>query len=107
MEFTGRSMSPENQPEKENNRKSHRKLLKKCASEGMVLLKNENFLPLENFENKKIAIIGPNAKFSQIIGGGSASLKPHYQIHPLDALKAYVSDKIFLCKRRTYSQIPS
>ncbi len=108
MEFTGRSLSPENKPEKENNRKSHRKLLKKCASEGMVLLKNENFLPVENLENKKIAIIGPNAKFSQIIGGGSASLKPHYQIHPLEALKAYVSDKnIFYAKgAHTHKYLP-
>ena len=83
MEFTGRTHSPENKPEKEENRKHHKKLLRKCASEGMVLLKNENFLPLTNYKDKTIAVIGPNAKISQIIGGGSASLKPHYQVHPL------------------------
>ena len=93
MEFTGRIQAPENRPEKESNRKPHRKLLRKCASEGMVLLKNENFLPLTSYENKTIAVIGPNAKVSQIIGGGSASLKPHYQVHPLEALKEHVKDK--------------
>jgi beta-glucosidase len=34
---------------------------------------------------KKLAVIGPNALEAQIIGGGSASLRPHYQIHPLEA----------------------
>ena len=92
MNFTGRFNSPKNKSEKEKNRKSHRKLLRNCASEGMVLLKNENLLPLKKKKINSIALIGPNAKFSQIIGGGSASLKPHYQIHPLEALKNYIDE---------------
>ena len=36
---------------------------------------------------KKLAVIGPNALEAQIIGGGSASLRPHYQIHPLEAVQ--------------------
>ena len=32
-------------------------------------------------------MIGPNALEAQIIGGGSASLRPHYQIHPLEAVQ--------------------
>ena len=93
MKFTGRFSSPKNKSEKEKNRKSHKKLLRNCASEGMVLLKNENLLPLKKKKINSIALIGPNAKFSQIIGGGSASLKPHYQIHPLEALKNYIDEK--------------
>ena len=103
MEFTGRTDSPENKPEKENNRKSHKKLLRKCASEGMVLLKNENFLPLTNHKDKTIAVIGPNAKVSQIIGGGSASLKPHYQVHPLEALKEHMKDNDISYSKGTHT----
>ena len=91
-EFSGRFDSPENKLEKSNIRKSHNKLLRKVASEGMVLLKNEKILPLKKSAIKKLAVIGPNAKNSQIIGGGSASLKPHYQIHPFEALQERFSD---------------
>ena len=35
----------------------------------MVLLKNDGMLPLKK-DIKKLAIIGPNAKEAQIIGGG-------------------------------------
>ena len=52
----------------------------------MVLLKNEDLLPFNPKKIKKLAVIGPNAKDSQIIGGGSAGLKPHYSIHPLEGI---------------------
>ena len=91
-EFSGRFDSPENKLEKSNIRKSHNKLLRKVASEGMVLLKNKKILPLKKSSIKKLAVIGPNAKNSQIIGGGSASLKPHYQVHPFEALQERFSD---------------
>ncbi len=91
-EFSGRFDSPENKLEKSNIRKSHNKLLRKVASEGMVLLKNKKILPLKKSAIKKLAVIGPNAKNSQIIGGGSASLKPHYQVHPFEALRERFSD---------------
>ncbi len=91
-EFSGRFDSPENKLEKSNIRKSHNKLLRKVASEGMVLLKNKKILPFKKSAIKKLAVIGPNAKNSQIIGGGSASLKPHYQVHPFEALQERFSD---------------
>ena len=91
-EFSGRFNSSENKPEKSNIRQSHNQLLRNVACEGMVLLKNENVLPFDENKINKLAVIGPNAKNSQIIGGGSASLKPHYQIHPYDALKERFSD---------------
>ena len=72
---------PTNKPEQSNNSEEHRKLLKEAAASGMVLLKNNDLLPLKS-NVKNLAIIGPNAKEAQIIGGGSASLKPHYQAHP-------------------------
>ena len=85
-EFSKRFEKPNFDPEEAIDNPAHRKLLRKAAADGMVLLKNEGLLPLKK-DIKKLAIIGPNAKEAQIIGGGSASLKAHYQVHPLEALK--------------------
>ena len=84
--FSKRFENPEIKPEESHNTQEHRKLLKKAAAGGMVLLKNNDLLPLKS-NIKNLAIIGPNAKEAQIIGGGSASLKPHYQAHPLEAFQ--------------------
>ena len=89
--FSKRFENPTNKPEQSNNSEEHRRLLKKAAASGMVLLKNNDLLPLES-NVKNLAIIGPNAKEAQIIGGGSASLKPHYQAHPLEAFQNKLGD---------------
>ena len=89
--FSKRFENPTNKPEQSNNSEEHRKLLKKAAASGMVLLKNNDLLPLKS-NVKNLAIIGPNAKEAQIIGGGSASLKPHYQAHPLKAFQNKLGD---------------
>ena len=89
--FSKRFENPNNKPEQSNNSEEHRKLLKEAAASGMVLLKNNDLLPLKS-NVKNLAIIGPNAKEAQIIGGGSASLKPHYQAHPLKAFQNKLGD---------------
>jgi hypothetical protein len=35
-----------------------------------------------------IGIIGPNGAKAQIIGGGSATLVPYYESHPIEAFKS-------------------
>ena len=89
--FSKRFENPTNKSEQSNNSEEHRRLLKKAAASGMVLLKNNDLLPLKS-NVKNLAIIGPNAKEAQIIGGGSASLKPHYQAHPLEAFQNKLGD---------------
>jgi len=79
--------------EKSIDKKSHRELIKKTATEGMVLLKNEEVLPFDKTKISKIALIGPNVKDSQIIGGGSAGLKPHYEIHPLEGISDFLKEE--------------
>ena len=79
--------------ERSIDKKSHRKLIKKTAIEGMVLLKNEDVLPLDRNKISNIALIGPNVKDSQIIGGGSAGLNPHYEIHPLEGISNFLKDE--------------
>jgi beta-glucosidase len=83
-EFSNRFQKSEIRAEQAIDQPQHRLLLRKAAADGMVLLKNEGSLPLKK-NIKKLAVIGPNALEAQIIGGGSASLRPHYQIHPLEA----------------------
>ncbi len=66
----------------------HRALAREAAASAMVLLKNEGgLLPLDG-STRSIALIGPNASRVQMMGGGSAGLRPHHRTSPLDALRA-------------------
>jgi beta-glucosidase len=49
---------------------AHHQLARKAAREGMVLLKNDGVLPLQNV--KRIAVIGRSAKEPHFQGGGSS-----------------------------------
>ena len=93
-EFTGRLDNPEEKPEESNDLEEDRILIKKAASDAMVLLKNDNVLPFNKSELKSLAVIGPNAEKGQFIGGGSATVKPHYVIHPLEGLIEKLKESI-------------
>ncbi|RJE25234.1 hypothetical protein PHISCL_02447 [Aspergillus sclerotialis] len=78
---------PENAPEKALNRPQDRELLRRCAAESVVLMKNQgNILPLN--KAKSILVIGPNAKLAAYCGGGSASLDPYYTVTPFEGVTA-------------------
>lgn len=70
--------------ERAEDRPEHRALIRKAGAEAAVLLKNDGLLPLSGAG--KIAVIGPNARIAQIMGGGSAQLNPHYRVSPWDGL---------------------
>jgi beta-glucosidase len=72
--------------ERADDRPAHRALIRRAGAEGTVLLQNHGLLPLDPALVKKIAVIGPNAKAAQIMGGGSAQLNPHYMVSPWDGL---------------------
>jgi beta-glucosidase len=85
VQKASKSGVPERAPETQLNREQDRKLLRKIASEAIVLLKNEDdILPLN--KNKKVAIIGPNTKIATYCGGGSAALNPYYTVTPFDGI---------------------
>lgn len=90
MDRTGALSGGTAHAEKAENRPGHRALIRRAGAEAMVLLKNENVLPLAR--TGKIAVIGPNAKTAQIMGGGSAQLNPHYKITPWEGLAAAVGE---------------
>ncbi|MDG2020262.1 MAG: glycoside hydrolase family 3 C-terminal domain-containing protein [SAR86 cluster bacterium] len=91
-DFTGRLDDPSEKPEESNNLEEDRILIRKAGSEGMVLLKNDNVLPFKKESIKKLAVIGPNALKGQYLGGGSASLNPHYVVHPLEGIELALGD---------------
>ena len=65
----------------------HLNLSKKCAEEGITLLKNEDLLPLENV--KKIAVIGSVADIDITGDHGSSRVRPAYVVTILDGFKQY------------------
>ena len=75
-------------------RPEHRALIRRVGAEGMVLLKNDGVLPLDAQALRKLAVIGPNAKTAQIMGGGSAQLNPHYRISPYEGILNQVGERV-------------
>ncbi|MGV3575111.1 MAG: beta-glucosidase H [Devosia sp.] len=76
--------------EQANDRPEHRALIRRAGAEAAVLLKNNGALPLK--PGAKIAVIGPNAKRAQIMGGGSAQLNAHYRVSPWEGLVAQLGE---------------
>ncbi|WP_298422691.1 glycoside hydrolase family 3 C-terminal domain-containing protein [uncultured Kordia sp.] len=85
-----------NRPLGRANNVEHHEVARKVATEGIVLLKNDNnFFPIKDDKNITIAVIGENATRSMTAGGGSSELKPKFEISPLEGLKArYKNAKI-------------
>src|SRR6266487_4725903 len=82
-------------PEQALDLPEHRALIREAGAEGIVLLKNErNLLPLQREHFTSLAMIGPNARVAQIMGGGSAQVNAHYAVTPLDSVMAKVGDHV-------------
>lgn len=86
MERTGALDDHRPWQERADDRPEHRALIRRAGAEGAVLLKNDGVLPLAG--SGTVAVIGPNARVAQIMGGGSAQLNPHYRVSPWDGLVA-------------------
>lgn len=77
------------------NTPEHRKAALETARESVVLLKNEeNRLPLNAGEIKKLLVIGRNAECLHSCGGGSAEIKALYEISPLMGLKSQLGGNV-------------
>ncbi|UPK99043.1 hypothetical protein LCI18_009978 [Fusarium solani-melongenae] len=89
----GSDMSPE-EPEREDDRRETRELIRAAGHEGLTLLKNDHgILPLCP-KSTKVAVIGPNANRAIAGGGGSASLNPYYNTIPLDSIRKVSQKKV-------------
>ncbi|CAG9950549.1 unnamed protein product, partial [Clonostachys rosea f. rosea IK726] len=64
-----------------------RQTVREAAGEGIVLLKNDSgTLPLAPAKLKRLAIIGPNAKYPTTGGTGSAIVNPYYVTNPYQSI---------------------
>ncbi|KAI1372072.1 beta-glucosidase B [Hypoxylon crocopeplum] len=63
-----------------------RQTTREAASAAVVLLKNQNILPLRPIAIKNLVIIGPNAQTPTTGGTGSAAVNPYYITNPYDSI---------------------
>lgn len=58
------------------------------ATKSIVLLKNEpSLLPLDRKQIKSIAVYGPNAQDTPVVGGGSGGVTPFHKVSFLEGIK--------------------
>ncbi len=86
MQRTGALDRTEPAPEGEADNPAHRALIRRAGAEATVMLKNEGGLLPLSADTSKIAVIGPNARRAQIMGGGSAQLNAYRAVSPWDGL---------------------
>ncbi|GLB05369.1 hypothetical protein AtubIFM57258_000649 [Aspergillus tubingensis] len=94
LKKTGRFSDPTDDPEVCIDNPEKRALLLRAASEGIVMLKNEDkALPICPAENiNKLAILGPNAERIVAGGGGSSYIKAPYWTSIQGSLKQAFKD---------------
>lgn len=68
------------------NTPEHQQATYDVASEGIVLLKNENVLPITG-SPARILVAGPNADRKQSDGGGSSAIRAFYEVTPLEGIQ--------------------
>ena len=72
--------------ELELDRPEDRALIRRAAAAGTVLVANNGVLPLDPTALGSLAVIGPNARKAQIMGGGSATVRSYRNVSLMDAL---------------------
>ncbi|KAF2822052.1 family 3 glycoside hydrolase [Ophiobolus disseminans] len=96
---------PENAPEEARDTPETAALLREVAGQSIVLLKNHHdVLPLK--KDKKVLVVGPNAKTAVFSGGGSASLRPYYAVTPYDGIANQAQDVIYSVGCHAHKMLP-
>ena len=90
FERVGAFDNPDIPEERADDRPEHRALIRRAGAAGAVLLKNDGTrcCPSTRARLQKFAVVGPNAKTAQIMGGGSAQVNAHYRVSPFEGLEA-------------------
>ncbi|MBP9073158.1 MAG: glycoside hydrolase family 3 C-terminal domain-containing protein [Caldilineaceae bacterium] len=98
--FDRGAMTPATLSEQPVDRPEDRALIREVGGQAAVLLKNEPvlgdgpILPLDRKRVRSIAVIGENARWAQVQGGGSAGVSPHYVIDPFQGIKTQAGDGV-------------
>ena len=83
--------------------RAHQEMSRQVAEESFVLLKNNDLLPLNPAKIKSIAIIGANGTARFSTGGGSAMVKPPYEITALRGISNRLGDGVKLIYAQGYN----
>ena len=84
-------------PEKEegSDLPEERALIRQIAQETIVLLSNQRqTLPLDAAKLKRVVVIGELAHWANVLGGGSAQVKTHHVVSPLEGIQRRVGDNV-------------
>jgi beta-glucosidase len=88
------ALDDEPQDEHPVDRPEDREVTRRAASEAAVLLANRGVLPLRVGALHRVAVLGRNAEHPGLMGGGSATVRPHYLLSPLEALRQRLGDGV-------------
>ena len=93
LDWAGRLGTPTDHDEASVERPQHRALARRAASSSMVLVRNDGgLLPLAL--DLTVALIGPGAADTALLGGGSASLIPHRTTTVLESLEERLGERL-------------
>jgi beta-glucosidase len=88
MHRTGVFERPATAKEVGPDRPATRALIRRAGAEAIVLFKNEgDILPLTPNQLQSIAVIGATARWTPIMGGGSAQVATHYTLSHLEGIQ--------------------
>lgn len=73
---------------------AHQQVALEVAREGIVLLKNDDLLPLDRNEIQTVAVIGHNATRKFAERGGSSQVPALYEVTPLEGIQDLVGDDV-------------
>ncbi len=107
VERTGALDRPADSPETSVDDPDDRALARRVAIAGTVLATNDGVLPLAT-EGTSIAVIGPNAAASRIMGGGSSAVKPLPHASILESLRSRFERVVHEpgCRIDKYARLP-
>ena len=83
--------------------KAHQEMSRQVAEESFVLLKNNDLLPLDPAKIKTIAVIGANGAARFSTGGGSAMVKPPYEVTALQGISNRLGDGVKVIYAQGYN----
>src|SRR5207302_10988563 len=67
---------------------------REAVRSAMVLIKNDgNLLALDKSKIKSVGVVGPDAYPAQVVGGGSAGVRPFAAISYLEGIAQYLGDQ--------------
>ena len=71
---------------------AHYDACRQIGEEGIVLLRNDHFLPLEVTSHMKLLVVGENGTRSLTQGGGSSELKTLKDVSPYEAVQMFFAN---------------